>query len=196
NSSEEGSTSSRSTGPMSNLGADERRAGARECAVRLLEMSRVYENVTVPAGSLTSGRIIVAIVARQRSHLRAIIQRADADLALERRLGGPPAYPGLQAQATAIGNRIDYSLGYRLHSQGAAHPNALALKSLLQQLPGDELQVLAEPTPENRLNVYGTGAVYLHEALYWAGELIPQLQIDGLDEIGAQLTELAIMRVD
>jgi Family of unknown function (DUF5677) len=264
---------------MPNLGADEGRAGARECALRLLEMSRVYEDVTVPAGSPDSCAIVVAIVARQRSHLKAIIQLADAGLALEaevidrtmfeffvrqkwilidaelhrllwlrddiqrrflidretrewaeannrqieilrpdvrerleeerdeitariaeladeRGLDDLPTYPGLQGQATATGNGIDYSLGYRLHSQGAAHPNALALENLLEQLPGGGVRVLAEPAPDNRLNVYGTGAVYLHEALYWAGELIPQLEIDGLDAVGARLTELAIMRVD
>lgn len=50
-----GVTSSRSTGPMPNLGADERRAGARECAVLLLELSRLYENVT-GREALTNGR--------------------------------------------------------------------------------------------------------------------------------------------
>jgi hypothetical protein len=29
-----------------------------------------------------------------------------------------------------------------------------------------------------------------------AGDLIPQLRIEGLDEIGRALTELAIMRID
>ncbi len=232
---------------MPNLGAAERRAGARECALRLLELSRIYENVTVPRSSPDERAIVVALVARQRSHLNAIIQLADAGLALEaeiidrtmfeffvrqkwilldavlhrllwlrddiqrrftidretrewaaannrqveilrpdvrerlerareeidaritqiadqRGLDEPPTYPGLQGQATATGNRIDYSLGYRLNSQGAAHPNALALENLLQQLPGGDLRVLAEPAPDNRLNVYGTGAVYLHEA--------------------------------
>jgi len=42
----------------------------------------------------------------------------------------------------------------------------------------------------------GSGAVYLHEAIYWAGELIPQLRVDGLDEVAAKLAEISVMRVD
>lgn len=73
----------------------------------------------------------------------------------------------------------------------------MALQNLIKELPDDGgLQVLAEPTPENRLNVYGTGAVYLFDALDVAGELIPRVRIDGLDEVGQTLTELAIMRID
>jgi hypothetical protein len=257
-----------------------RRARARECAVELLELSRVYENVIVPPGCPVEWPIVVAIVARQRSHLKAVIQLADAGLALEaeavdrmmfefsvrlkwllldvelnrplwlrddiqrrftidretrewaeandreieilrpdvreslertrdqidarldelageRGLDRRPTYPGLEQQATATGNRIDYALGYRLNSQGAAHPNVMALQNLIRELPDDGgLQVLAEPAPENRLNVYGTGAVYLFDALDVAGELIPRLRIDGLDEVGQTLTELAIMRID
>jgi hypothetical protein len=58
------------------------------------------------------------------------------------------------------------------------------------------VRLLAEPLPDNRLNVYGTAAVYLHEALFMAGALIPQLRIEGLEEITAELGELSVMRVD
>jgi hypothetical protein len=257
-----------------------RRARARECATRLLELSGVYENVIIPPGCPVEWPIIVAIVARQRSHLKAVIELADTGLALEaeaidrmmfefsvrlkwllldvelhrllwlrdeirrrftidretrewaeandreieilrpevrealerardridarldeivaeRGLGRQPTYPGLEAQATATGNRIDYALGYRLNSQGAAHPNVMALENLLTQLPDNGgIRVLAQPASDNRLNVYGTGAVYLFDALEVAGDLIPQMRIEGLEEVGQTLTELAIMRID
>ena len=239
-------------------------------------MSGIYENVVIPADCPDEWATVVAIVARQRSHLKAVIQLADArqtleaeiidrtmfeffvrqkwllldtelhrilwlrydikqrftidretrewaqandreieilrpdvrerlericagidarvgEIAAERQLNRQPIYPSLEAQATATGNRIEYSLGYRLNSQGAAHPNAMALENLLEQLPDGGVRVLAQPAPENRLNVYGSGAVYLHEALSLAGELVPQLRIDGLDEVAEQLTTLAIM---
>jgi len=70
-----------------------------------------------------------------------------------------------------------YNLAYRLDSQSAAHPSALALENLLRQLPDGSVEVLAEPKPENRLDVYSTGAIYLQEALMMASDMIPQLQI-------------------
>ena len=51
--------------------------------VRLLELSRPYENVTVPQGCPDEWSITVAIVARQRRHLEAVITLADAWLFLE-----------------------------------------------------------------------------------------------------------------
>jgi hypothetical protein len=135
-----------------------------------------------------------------RESLERARDRIDArldEIADERGLDRRPTYPGLEAQATATGNRIDYALGYRLNSQGAAHPNVLSLENLLRELPDNRgIQVLAEPAADNRLNVYGSGAVYLFDALEVAGELIPQLRIEGLDEVRRTLTELAIMRID
>lgn len=101
----------------------------------------------------------------------------------------------MNEQAEAVGNEIDYSLGYRLDSQSAAHPRVLALQTLAEAPPDGSIRIVAEPAPDDRLNVYGTGSVYLFEALELAGELIPQLWIEGLDEMGEELQELAVMRL-
>jgi hypothetical protein len=260
-------------------GQDEPRnpeAEARACGRQLLELSEVYENVTVPQACPDEWPITVAIVARQRRHLQAVITLADAGLFLEaeivnrtmfeffirqkwllldadlhrllwlrddinyrftidretrewaeangqqveilrpdvranleqacdrinervtaitaeRALARAPTYPALVQQASAVGNRIDYSLGYRLGSQSAAHPSALGLENMLRRIEGAGVRVLPEPLPQNRLNVYGIGAIYLHEALHLAGELIPQLRIDDLADIAEQLAELSVM---
>jgi hypothetical protein len=258
---------------------DEIVAASRRCAVALLERSEIYENVIIPADAPREWLPVVAMVARQRSHLKAIITLADAGLNLEaeivdrtmfefsvrlkwlvldaelhrtlwmlndiayrftldgevrewaaangreiqilrddvrerlegvqdqlrdrlgeianeRGLDREPRYPGLKQQAEATGNAIDYSMGYRLNSQSAAHPSVLALDNLARQLPDGSVRIVAEPAPDNRLNVYGTGSVYLFDALEIAGELIPQLRIEGLEEIGQELQELAVMRID
>jgi hypothetical protein len=70
-----------------------------------------------------------------------------------------------------------------MDSHSAAHPSALALENLLRQLPDGGVEVLPEPKPENRLDAYSTGAIYLREALMMASEMIPQLQIDGIEEV-------------
>jgi hypothetical protein len=73
----------------------------------------------------------------------------------------------------------------------------MALQNLVRELPDNGgLQVLAEPPPQNRLNVYGTGAVYLFDALDVAGDLMPQLRIDDLKEVGQKLIDLAVMRIE
>jgi hypothetical protein len=127
--------------------------------------------------------------------LRADLSEGIANIAADRRLDRAPRYPRLNEQAEAVGNAIEYSLGYRLDSQSAAHPSVLALQNLAEALPDGSIRIVAEPAPDNRLNVYGTGSVYLFEALELAGELIPQLRIEGLDEIGEELQELAVMRL-
>jgi Family of unknown function (DUF5677) len=58
-------------------------AAARECAQALLDASRVYENVRIPPGAPPEFPVIVALVARQRSHLKAVIALADAGLNIE-----------------------------------------------------------------------------------------------------------------
>jgi hypothetical protein len=110
-----------------------------------------------------------------------------AEIQAERQLERPPTYPQLEAQAKLVGEEHAYNLAYRLDSHNAAHPSALALENLLRQLPDGALEVLAEPAPENRLDVYGTGAIYLREALLMAGEMIPQLRVDGLEDLAEQL---------
>lgn len=124
------------------------------------------------------------------------LRRRLAEITAERGLAREPTYPSLKAQAEAVGQTVEYSLAYRLDSQSAAHPSVLALQNLARQLPEGTIEVFAEPTPDNRLNVYSTGSVYLYEAVDMAGELIPQLRIEGLDEIGARLTDLAAMRIE
>jgi hypothetical protein len=257
---------------------DERIVGSRRCAFTLLERSGVYENVIVPPGTPPEWPVVVALVARQRNHLKAMVTLADAGLNLEaeiidrtmfefyvrlkwllldaelhrilwmlddigyrftidaevrqwaaqnereieilrddvrerlealqadltegianiaadRRLDRAPRYPRLNEQAEAIGSAIDYSLGYRLDSQSAAHPSVLALQNLAEALPDGSIRIVAEPAPDNRLNVYSTGSLYLFDALELVGELIPQLRIEGLEEIGEELQELAVMRL-
>jgi Family of unknown function (DUF5677) len=58
-------------------------AAARECAQALLDASRVYENVRIPPEAPPEFPVIVALVARQRSHLKAVIALADAGLNIE-----------------------------------------------------------------------------------------------------------------
>ena len=257
---------------------DEHGAASRRCAIALLERSQAYENVIVPPGTPPEWAVVVSLVARQRSHLKAIVTLADvglslgaeiidrtmfeffvrlkwllidaelhrilwmlddigyrftidaevrewaaksereieilrddvrerlevlqadlreriASIAADRQLDRHPRYPRLSEQAEAVGNAIDYSMGYRLNSQSAAHPSVIALQNLAEELPDGSVRILAEPVRDNRLNVYGTGSVYLFEALDLAGELIPQLRIEGLDEIGEELQELAVMRL-
>jgi hypothetical protein len=93
-------------------------------------------------------------------------------------------------QAEATDDMIDYTLAYRIDSQSAAHPSVMAVQNLMVELPDEAIQILNEPPPGKRLNVYAAGALRLHHALAMTGELIPQLRLDGLDEILASLVEI------
>jgi ribosomal protein L31E len=250
-------------------------AAGRECALRLLEVSTVYEDVTVPAASPREWPVVVALVGRQRRHMTAVVTLADAGLFLEaeivvrtmlefrirqvwllqdlglnrllwlrdeidgrftidretrewaqtkgrqaveilrddvrrrfeqeraqidalidgivteRGLARRPRFPSLQQQADAVDAMIDYTLAYRIDSRNAAHPSPMALQNLMVELPGGDLRVLAEPQPGIRLNVYGVGAYQLLLSLDSAGELIPQLAVDSLDEIAKKLAEIS-----
>ena len=236
----------------------------------MLELSRIYESVTVPPACPKVWPAIVALVARQRRHMQAVLNLGDAglyleaeivvrtmfeffirqkwlhsdpelhrllwfhddiqrrftidrtvrrstandatpteilrpdvreslertrdeiekklaEIAAERALDRIPTYPQLEAQAIQVGEELAYNLAYRMDSQSAAHPSTLGLENLARLLPDGGIEVLAEPEPENRLDVYGTGAVYLREALLMAGEEIPQLRVDGLENLAERL---------
>ena len=62
----------------------EREERARAWALRLLEISAMYDDVVVPAGSpQREWPVVVAMIARQRRLLRALVELADADLFTE-----------------------------------------------------------------------------------------------------------------
>jgi hypothetical protein len=265
--------------PDSEVAQRAREAAARVCAVELLERSQVYDDVTVPAATSRDWLVAVALTARQRRHMQAVITLADRDLSIEaeiivrtmfefyvrqkwllldpplhrllwlrdeisrrftidrevrewadtndetveilrpdrrelferqraeideqldvivaeRELEERPSYPSLLQQADATGDIIDYSLAYRIDSQSAAHPSAMALQNLMIELPEGAIQVRAEPAPGKRLNVYAAGAIRLHGALTMTGVLIPQLRIDGLEEILATLVQIGAQTRD
>jgi hypothetical protein len=246
---------------------------ARVCALRLLDLSEVYDDVTVPAATSRDWLVVVALTARQRRHMQAVIALADRELFIEaeivvrtmfeffirqkwllldpslhrllwlrdeitrrftidrearewaqannetleiltpegrelferqlaeineqldaivaaRGLDARPRYPSLIDQAVATDDMIDYTLTYRIDSQSAAHPSAMAIQNLMLQLPDDAIQIRNEPPPGKRLNVYAAGALRLHHALAMTGHVIPQLRLDDLDEILAKLAEL------
>jgi hypothetical protein len=121
--------------------------------------------------------------------LAEINEQLDAIVA-ERGLDGRPRYPSLIEQAVATGDMIDYTLAYRIDSHSAAHPSAMAVQNLMLQLPDGAIQVRNEPPPGKRLHVYAAGALRLHHALLMTGDLIPQLQLDGLDQIYTRLAEV------
>jgi hypothetical protein len=90
----------------------------------------------------------------------------------------------------ATDDMIDYTLAYRIDSQSAAHPSSLAVQSLMVELPDGAIQVRNEPPAGKRLNVYAAGALRLHHALAMTGHVIPQLRLDGLDEIHTRLAQI------
>jgi hypothetical protein len=244
---------------------------ARECGLRLLELSTIYERGVVrhEAGPETLG--IVGLVARQRRLLRGAFMLADAGQRLEasillramleflirqlwlqanpavnyrlwaiddlvarlridreirelapeahgdalqvmrpetrleyeralqrmqeeleglREQAGfelAPRYPNLREQAEAVGLGFSYSLAYRFDSLSAAHPSAMAVEQLFEPHP-EGVRVLPEPPPERGYaEPYGVGALILRDALAHAAEQIPELRVDGLDEVAAEL---------
>ena len=109
--------------------------------------------------------------------------------ALHQRLGldRTPRYPNLREQAQAVGLSFSYSLAYRFDSLSAAHPSAMAVEQLFAQHP-QGVRVLADPPPERGYaDPYSVGAFILREALGHAAEQIPELALEGLDELSARL---------
>ena len=244
---------------------------ARDCGLRLLELSRVYDDLALPAEIPPEWAVVAALAARQRRHLQAVIALADDRLFLEaqiivrtmfefhvrlrwlfldielhqllwirddvgyrltidrearqggleimrpevlegtqrtrdeidarineiaqnRGLDRVPPYGSLKQQAEAVGLEAEYTIAYRYDSQSAAHPSALALDTLLERLPDGGLKVLSEPPIGAVINVYGPAAIYVHAALQAAGEVVPELRLDGLDEVAGRLVGIGPVR--
>lgn len=246
---------------------------ARECGLRLLEISSTYERRVVAPEAGPATLAIVGLVARQRRFLRAAYLLADADQRLEAaillramleflirqfwlqtnpelnhvlwaiddlrarlridrelreqaaadheealevmqsemrgqyerslqemrdqlealrlRLGleQAPSYPNLREQAEAVGLGFSYTLAYRFDSLSAAHPSAMAVEQLLEQHP-EGVRVRPDPPPERGYaDPYGVGAFILRDALSHAAEQIPELQLEGFDEVAAHLEQ-------
>jgi hypothetical protein len=120
--------------------------------------------------------------------MRHQLDRLQQQPGLER----PPPYPNLRDQATAVGLGFAYSLAYRFDSQSAAHPSAMAIEQLFEDRPDlGGIRLLPEPPPERGYaDSYGAGAFILGDALASAAVLIPELRLDGFDEVAARLDTL------
>lgn len=251
-------------------------ARARECGLRLLELSETYARVALRAEAEPQVLTLIGLVARQRRLLRAIYALADADMHLEAGIlartmleylivlrwlrvnprlhhamwvkhdlearlridreirevaaaaqAEPPAalaaesrdfyenalrqarhqvekervalglekaprYPTLKEQATAAGLAMAYARLYRIESQSGAHPMVMAIDELLEE--GDGALVLSEPRSNPRS--YGTAAIALMESLQLAKRLLPELSLDGLDEVSDEICALVRPHVD
>lgn len=127
-----------------------------------------------------------AMRAQYEQSLEEMREQLDA---LQQRLGleRAPQYPNLREQADAVGLGFSYSLAYRFDSLSAAHPSAMAVEQLFTPHP-EGVRVLADPPPERGYaDPYGVGAFILRDALAHAAEQIPELALDGFDEVAAQL---------
>jgi len=120
--------------------------------------------------------------------MEAQLEQAREELGVER----VPPLPSLREMADAVDLGATYSLAYRFDSQSAAHPSPLAIEQLMQDRPElGGIGLLAEPPPERgRADPYAVCAVILREALSGAAALIPELRLDGFDEVVARLEEL------
>ena len=120
------------------------------------------------------------------------IEQELAQLQAQLPLDRAPRFPTLREQAIAAGVGFEYSLAYRFDSQSAAHPSAMAVEQLMEDRPDlGGVQLLVEP-PSDRgyADPYSVAAFILSEALVAAGDLVPELVVDGLREIQARLIEL------
>jgi hypothetical protein len=103
-----------------------------------------------------------------------------------------PDFPNLRQQAAATGLAFSYSSAYRFDSQTAAHPSALAIEQLMQDRPDlGGHQLLAEPPPgRGYADPYAVCAFILRDALAGAAALIPELALDGFDEVAERMDVL------
>jgi hypothetical protein len=89
-----------------------------------------------------------------------------------------------------VGLGFSYSLAYRFDSLSAAHPSAMAVEQLFAPHP-QGVRVLADPPPERGYaDPYGVGAFILRDALRHAAEQIPELVLDGFDDVAARLDQV------
>lgn len=116
------------------------------------------------------------------------LEQAREELGVERL----PQLPALRDMADAVDLGVTYSMAYRFDSQSAAHPSPLAIEQLMQDRPElGGIRLLAEPPPErSRPDPYAVCAVILREALSGAADVVPELRLDGFDEVVARLEEL------
>ncbi len=123
---------------------------------------------------------------RSLEEMQGELERLRQQLGLEK----APSYPNLREQAEAVGLRFAYSLAYRFDSLNAAHPSAMAVEQLFEQHP-EGVRVLPGPPPERGYaDPYGVGAVILRDALVHVSEQVPELRLDGFDEVAARMDEI------
>jgi len=130
-----------------------------------------------PAALATESRDFYENALRQA---RQQVETERAALGLEE----APRYPTLKEQATAAGLAMAYARLYRIESQSGAHPMVMAIDELLVE-EDDGVLVLSEPRSNPRS--YGTAAIALMESLQLAKRLLPDLPLDGLDEVSDEI---------
>lgn len=124
---------------------------------------------------------------RDLENLNAELEQIRAELQIEK----VPEMPSLHDQAIAVGLGFSYSMAYRIDSQSAAHPTALAIEQLLENVPElGGIRLLAEPSSERIVDTYSVCAAILRDALASAAALIPELRLEGFDEVSAALDVL------
>lgn len=123
---------------------------------------------------------------------RGWLQKQLTKISDERGLPKAPSYPGLQQQANDVKLGLVYSLAYRFDSQTAAHPSALAIEQLLRDRPDlGGVEVLADPPVERTYaDPYATGAFILRDAFASAATHIPEVELDGFDDVAQRLEEI------
>jgi hypothetical protein len=115
-----------------------------------------------------------------------------AEIQQERGLERAPSYPDSKRQADVVGLGLAYALAYRFDSQTAAHPSVFAATELFREQSGG-LELVDGPDGEAGVFVdtYGVCAFILYDALDHAGEQVGDLRLEGLDDVGRRLVELA-----
>jgi hypothetical protein len=122
-------------------------------------------------------------LARMEEQLTALQKELELDRS--------PAYPNLREQAMAVGLGFVYSLAYRMESHSAAHPSAMATEQLFEHRPDlGGVLLLPEPPADRALaEPYVVGAFTLRDALAGAAAFVPELRLDGFDEVVARLED-------
>jgi hypothetical protein len=86
---------------------------------------------------------------------------------------------------------VVYSLAYRSDSL-LVHPTVYAIEQLFEPHPPDGVRVVAEPrVGRGYADPYSVAAFILRDALTSAAAQRPELALDGLDEVGARLDQVA-----
>jgi Family of unknown function (DUF5677) len=102
--------------------------------------------------------------------------------------------PHLREMARLSGLISIYEIGYRWESNTAAHASSLAVEQLLQ--PGSEEGAVIASSPVGQLpDPYAVGATLLAMTLSEAGEIVPALRVDLVEQAAAELAELKPFKV-